>query len=317
MLVYFQLAIRQKGFYMEYAGFWKRFLAMWLDVIILTPLILITYWGNEHFRLFHLYYFIPGTLFNIWFAVYLVKKYGGTPGKLIMKIKITKLDFSPVGYREAFLRNIVDIVFAILLSISSIVVVINMTNNLYFSMEFLERATYTENLRPNWAKIVSIIFQIWMWSEFIVMLTNKKRRAIHDFIAGTVVIRTDSKKTETEKFNTLIEDDNNNFKISFQANKNFDWETLKTELYNFYEKENFNNIILDKENSWMLKSDINKQAYINLLKINNIVTLEVYNTIKPDIETVNKIIEQNKQKCLQKIIIKEKINNFFNIKNIY
>ena len=31
--------------------------------------------------------------------------------------------------------------------------------------------------------------QLWTWSELIVMLTNRQRRALHDFIAGTVVIK--------------------------------------------------------------------------------------------------------------------------------
>ena len=30
--------------------------------------------------------------------------------------------------------------------------------------------------------------QIWIWSEFVVLLFNRRKRAIHDFIAGTVVI---------------------------------------------------------------------------------------------------------------------------------
>ena len=34
-----------------------------------------------------------------------------------------------------------------------------------------------------------MLLQIWIWSELIVMLTNRRRRALHDFIAGTVVIR--------------------------------------------------------------------------------------------------------------------------------
>lgn len=29
-----------------------------------------------------------------------------------------------------------------------------------------------------------------MWSELLVLLFNEKRRALHDFIAGTVVVRT-------------------------------------------------------------------------------------------------------------------------------
>jgi uncharacterized RDD family membrane protein YckC len=28
-----------------------------------------------------------------------------------------------------------------------------------------------------------------VWGEFLVLLTNRERRALHDFIAGTVVVR--------------------------------------------------------------------------------------------------------------------------------
>ena len=31
--------------------------------------------------------------------------------------------------------------------------------------------------------------QVWLWSELVVLLLNKKRRALHDFIAGTVVVK--------------------------------------------------------------------------------------------------------------------------------
>jgi uncharacterized RDD family membrane protein YckC len=34
-----------------------------------------------------------------------------------------------------------------------------------------------------------VVLQVWIWIELIVMLTNRRRRALHDFIAGTVVIR--------------------------------------------------------------------------------------------------------------------------------
>ena len=37
---------------------------------------------------------------------------------------------------------------------------------------------------------LNIAFNIWIWSEFFVLLLNKRRRAIHDFIAETVVIST-------------------------------------------------------------------------------------------------------------------------------
>jgi uncharacterized RDD family membrane protein YckC len=31
-------------------------------------------------------------------------------------------------------------------------------------------------------------YNVWLVSEYIVMLTNKRRRSLHDLIAGTVVI---------------------------------------------------------------------------------------------------------------------------------
>jgi len=41
---------------------------------------------------------------------------------------------------------------------------------------------------PWWYQPNHIANQVWIWSEFIVMMTNQKRRALLDFIAGTVVL---------------------------------------------------------------------------------------------------------------------------------
>jgi len=40
-----------------------------------------------------------------------------------------------------------------------------------------------------WNQAINMLIPIWIGSELLVMLTNKKRRALHDFIAGTVVIK--------------------------------------------------------------------------------------------------------------------------------
>lgn len=185
---------------MEYAGFWKRFGAYWLDVIIMIPVMVIAVWGNELSRYFQLYYLIPGLLIGLWFNVYLVKRYGGTPGKLILKIKITKLDGSDVGYREAALRYSVLFFLSILSSIPMILASQGMTDAEYFSVGWQYRSVALMERTPGWYNLVTIATNIWIWSEFIVILTNKKRRAIHDFIAGTVVIK------KPEPNNTLNSD---------------------------------------------------------------------------------------------------------------
>tara|TARA_B110000467_G_C17971381_1_gene290323 strand:- start:68 stop:601 length:534 start_codon:yes stop_codon:yes gene_type:complete len=174
---------------MEYAGFWKRFGAYWIDVLCFVPIIAFGFWGNEQSRLFSLYNFVPGLLVAVLFHVYLVKKYGGTPGKLVLKIKITKLDGSGVTYKEAVLRYSVLFVLSFCSTLALILPSFKMTDTLYFSMNWQERALYASEHAPQWNIIVTILITIWVWSEFIVMLTNKKKRALHDFMAGTVVIK--------------------------------------------------------------------------------------------------------------------------------
>jgi len=51
-------------------------------------------------------------------------------------------------------------------------------------------------LFPAWYSLVSTLSQVWWWSEFIVLLFNKRKRAIHDFMAGTVVIKKQYEKKE-------------------------------------------------------------------------------------------------------------------------
>lgn len=53
----------------------------------------------------------------------------------------------------------------------------------------MERFEYILPLLPAWYVLVDTVNQLWVWSEFIVLLFNKRKRAIHDFIAGTVVIK--------------------------------------------------------------------------------------------------------------------------------
>jgi uncharacterized RDD family membrane protein YckC len=58
----------------------------------------------------------------------------------------------------------------------------------FHSLSFMQRSQRLIELAPPWFKPLQVVQQVWVWSEFIVLLTNRKRRALHDFIAGTVVV---------------------------------------------------------------------------------------------------------------------------------
>jgi len=156
----------------------------------MSPLFLLVWWGQTHFRLFDVYYFLPGTLFGLWYGVYLVRRFGGTPGKRLMKLRIVKVGGESVTYREALLRYLPEWVMGIGTSLAGIVAVLSLTDAQYFAAAtFIERGQVVTEAMPSWNGPVTIALNVWVWGEFLVMLTNKKRRAIHDFIAGTVVVK--------------------------------------------------------------------------------------------------------------------------------
>jgi uncharacterized RDD family membrane protein YckC len=54
-------------------------------------------------------------------------------------------------------------------------------------VEWGERATLLEAAVP-WLAWGNAFYFAWLGSEFVVLLLNRRRRALHDFIAGTVVV---------------------------------------------------------------------------------------------------------------------------------
>jgi uncharacterized RDD family membrane protein YckC len=172
----------------QYGGFWRRFGAMWVDGLCLLPLSIFYLWAETHFRLFFAWYLVPGALIGILYEVCLVRRYGGTPGKLALNLQIRRLDGSPVGYREAFLRYAPLLVLNFLAGLGLALSALQMNDAEYFSLGFQQRAARLNALAPAWYHPLTYLQGIWFWGEFIVLLTNRQRRAIHDFIAGTVVI---------------------------------------------------------------------------------------------------------------------------------
>jgi uncharacterized RDD family membrane protein YckC len=173
---------------LRYAGFGPRLGALVSDSMILLPLSAFSFWGSARYRLFPVYWVIPGTLFALFYGVYLVRRFGGTPGKLIMGLRIRKLDGEPVGYREALLRYCLELFLGLLTSVALFPPLFQMTDAQYHALSFIDRSRHIAQLAPWWYKPSHMALQLWFWGELIVVLTNRKRRALHDFIAGTVVI---------------------------------------------------------------------------------------------------------------------------------
>lgn len=172
-----------------YGGFWIRLRAYLADVIVMLPLIPLQYWVSSQSRRAYFYLFPVELLFGLWFSVYLVKRYGGTPGKLLVGLRIRNVDGSPVGWRAAILRHSVDYGLSVVATAGLAIAVYRTTDGDYLSLSLFNRMAALSGQQPRWTRWAENLMVAWTWSEFIVLLFNEKRRALHDYLAGTVVVR--------------------------------------------------------------------------------------------------------------------------------
>lgn len=164
----------------KYKTFWPRFWALFIDGLVFMPMAFFSDWlfGIELNSVINLiYYAFIDTLSYYFYTVYMHGKFGQTIGKMLMKIKVSKVNGEPFTYKRALYRDSVIIGASILILFIEAGPILNGINPLLA----------TEGSQ---AFLVLIWIQLaWFMIEFITMLTNNKRRAVHDFIAGSVVTR--------------------------------------------------------------------------------------------------------------------------------
>lgn len=170
------------------AGLSARFAAAGLDMLILLPALALSFWGFYHYRLFRLYSLGPHAILILFYSVYLVRRYGGTPGKIIMGIRIRKMNGDAIGYREAILRILPAVILGFLVSAGSIYASLRMSDGEFHTFTRKETAALLAKLSPGWLKPASTINTCWLWLDLIALLMTRNSRALHDFAAGTVVV---------------------------------------------------------------------------------------------------------------------------------
>ncbi|MCF6313899.1 MAG: RDD family protein [Verrucomicrobiales bacterium] len=121
--------------------------------------------------------------------VYFNARFWGTLGKLAVGICVSKPDGTPISWLESWKRSSVDIIFALIALTVEISALLQIPTETFSSLTWINRVELQQTLSPDWFFWINLLMQIWVWSELIVLLFNKRKRAIHDYIAGTVVIK--------------------------------------------------------------------------------------------------------------------------------
>ena len=174
---------------LRYAGFLSRAVALVIDYSIVGLFFWSLQSGSVGFSVAaSLSSYLLCAAVVTGYPVYFHARWGQTVGKMIAKVKVTQIDGAPVALRHAFLRSSVDIALSAIWAVSLIYVLTTWNGPDWSSLGFLDRGRAIAERFPisRWYDLVSLV---WVGSELVVLLTNKKRRALHDFIAGTVVVQ--------------------------------------------------------------------------------------------------------------------------------
>jgi uncharacterized RDD family membrane protein YckC len=173
-----------------YAGFWLRVWALILDTVFVLPVLFLTLYLNSLSKHMYFYTFLPTILFMLWYNVYLPQKNGGTPGKLAAGLTIIRLDGNRISWKEAGLLYIVIFAFGIFNMVMMSINLLKIDDVTFMSLGWIKRSQYLISLSPITFKIISWLSNLWVIIGYIVLFTNNRKRMIGDFIAGTVVVKT-------------------------------------------------------------------------------------------------------------------------------
>jgi uncharacterized RDD family membrane protein YckC len=169
----------------KYSTFWPRFWAGFIDALVFLPLEWVYQWTFPHLSIalrvvVFAFYSSAFLIYDIW----MLGRFGQTLGKMACKVIVLDVSEGPLSFRQAALRDIfgiVSVAFGLTMTIPRIVHGIDITADV--------------NLTPA-DYVLTFSSLAWFAVELITMFTNSKRRSLHDFIAGSVVIRKESRVTE-------------------------------------------------------------------------------------------------------------------------
>ncbi len=172
-----------------FAGFWVRLDAGLIDMLVLSPLWILAIWsrrfGIEAVVAVEAVNTLVGGLYFVVFAALL----GATPGKLLLGLMITRPDGTAIGWSEAWRRYAVDL--ALVAAYVSALLWFLQTADVAASAEHGVWAALANG--PPWSggayDAVLALFALWALANAVVLVVQRRKRAIHDFIGGTVVVR--------------------------------------------------------------------------------------------------------------------------------
>ena len=171
----------------RYSTFAPRFWTVWVDGCVLWPIGFVSaiLLARSIPRGLTVLLLVVEGLAGLVYTVVMHAVYGQTVGKMVTKVRV--VDYrtgGKISWWQAFLRESVAILLAIGMLVWEAVHVLNGS----WDVGGGATAESATDSRILW--LLVWLPALWFLVEVVTMLSNQKRRALHDFIAGTIVVRT-------------------------------------------------------------------------------------------------------------------------------
>lgn len=157
----------------------KRLGAAIVDGIVFMPLLFVDQWllGKTDNNSLIISWTVFTTFLTLFYSIFAHCKYGQTIGKWVAGVKVLDIsETKTLTLRQSILRD-------------SFYLGIEIIGLLYFIFLVLQTGK-TEYILIDYRNFTDQPILWWTLIELISMLTNPKRRAVHDFMARSVVVRT-------------------------------------------------------------------------------------------------------------------------------
>jgi len=148
-----------------------------VDGIVFMPISYFDRWvySNVHWNGVLVIWFVFASSLPYLYNVLMHGKYGQTIGKMATKVKVVDVSLAKLSMRQAFLRD------SVYIALTTGAVIIGIPGIIAGGNSYRNPNTVSE-------RILVYTSLAWFVVELVTMLTNSKRRAFHDFIAGSVVV---------------------------------------------------------------------------------------------------------------------------------
>lgn len=174
-----------------FGGFWRRFWAYLIDADavlgLLTPLVFLMLMGSREMAMLTAVL----TLISAAYFVLTHAYWGRSIGKAILGLRVLANNGEPLSLRQSTLRYSIDILVwttgALIVSLAFL----SVPGSDYAELNMPGRVVIGSTLwlsHPLAIPFIAISF-LWTIANVVVLLNNQRKRAIHDYVGGSCVVR--------------------------------------------------------------------------------------------------------------------------------